>query len=284
MKLNNPQADCFIPDGHAISEALSRTTHLGIGAHQDDLEFMAFHGIEACFGRADRWFTGVTCTNGAGSPRMGIYGNLTDEEMQHVRRIEQRKAAMVGDYSAMIQLAYPSSIIKDTTNLSLRDDLAQIITQTKPQVIYTHNPADKHETHVAVLVAVVQAIRAIPMDLRPQTLYGCEIWRGLDWLPDTSKVLLDASQHDNIAAALSGVFDSQITGGKRYDLAVQGRRKANATFFESHGVDQASQLTFAMDLTPLIKQDHLDLVEFTTKFIDDFKSDVVKKLKARLGK
>jgi hypothetical protein len=151
-------------------------------------------------------------------------------------------------------------------------------------VVYTHNPADKHDTHVAVMVAVIKAIRAIPMEKRPQSLYGSEIWRGLDWLPDSSKVLLDVSQHDNIAAALSGVFDSQISGGKRYDLAVQGRRKANATFFESHGVDQASQLNFAMDLTPLIKQDNLDLMEYTVKFIDDFKSEVINKLKARLGK
>jgi LmbE family N-acetylglucosaminyl deacetylase len=55
-----------------FSEALARITHLGIGAHQDDLEFMAFHGILACFRmRDDRWFGGVTCTNGAGSSRTG---------------------------------------------------------------------------------------------------------------------------------------------------------------------------------------------------------------------
>ena len=284
MKLNNPLADIYIPDGLSLPDALTRTTHLGIGAHQDDLEFMAFHGIEACFGHSNKWFTGVTCTNGAGSPRMGLYGHLTDEDMQRVRRIEQRKAAMIGDYAAMIQLGYSSSIVKDASNPSLRDDLAQIIALSHPKIIYTHNPADKHDTHVAVLVATLNAIRSLPMSDRPEAFYGSEIWRGLDWLPDGAKVLLDVSQHDNISAALSGIFDSQISGGKRYDLAVIGRRKANATFFESHGVDQASQLTFAMDLTPLIKDDTLDLIEFTMRFIDDFKTDVIKKLKARLGK
>ena len=284
MKLNNPLADIYIPDDLPLPDALTRTSHLGIGAHQDDLEFMAFHGIEACFGRKDNWFTGVTCTNGAGSPRMGLYGHLTDAEMQRVRRIEQRKAAMIGDYAAMIQLGYSSSIVKDAANPSLKDDLAQIIALSHPKIIYTHNPADKHDTHVAVLVATLNAIRSLPVSDRPEAFYGSEIWRGLDWLPDGAKVLLDVSQHDNISAALSGVFDSQISGGKRYDLAVIGRRKANATFFESHGVDQASQLTFAMDLTPLIKDDTLDLIEFTVRFIDDFRLDVVNKLKARLGK
>ena len=66
MKLHNPTASIFIPDGKPQSEALSLVTHLGIGAHQDDLEFMAFHGILACFARDDQWFGGVTCTDGAG--------------------------------------------------------------------------------------------------------------------------------------------------------------------------------------------------------------------------
>ena len=35
-------------------------------------------------------------------------------------------------------------------------------------------------------------------------------------------------------AALIGVFDSQIAGGKRHDLAVLGRRRANATYNASH--------------------------------------------------
>ena len=34
---------------------------------------------------------------------------------------------------------------------------------------------------------------------------------------------------DELAARLAAVFDSQIAGGKRYDLAEQGRRRANAT-------------------------------------------------------
>ena len=102
MEFQRPNADFFVPDGIAPEPAMARTTHLCIAAHQDDIEIMAYHGIAECFGRADRWFTGVVVTNGAGSPRTGIYGAYTDEEMQQVRVLEQRKAAYVGEYACQI--------------------------------------------------------------------------------------------------------------------------------------------------------------------------------------
>jgi hypothetical protein len=63
---------------------------------------MGYAGIYECFGRNDKWFTGVVTTTGAGSPRAGIYVNYPDEEMQKIRRIEQKKAAVVGEYLAVI--------------------------------------------------------------------------------------------------------------------------------------------------------------------------------------
>ena len=283
MKLHNPTADVFIPDGQPADAALARITHLGIGAHQDDLEFMAFHGIEACFHSEADWFGGVTCTNGSGSARIGAYEKFSDEEMMAVRRDEQRQAAILGRYAAMLQLDYPSKIVKDPADPRLRDDLAAILAAARPRVVYTHNPADKHDTHIAVVVPVIQAIRTLPRELRPEAVHGCEVWRNLDWLPDAEKIVHDVSGHDNLAAALNGVFDSQIAGGKRYDLAVLGRRRANATFFESHGVDHSDALAFAMDLTPLAHDDTLDVVEYVTGFIDRFKTDVTAKLHQRLG-
>ena len=67
MKFKNETAQIFIPDGLPAAEALARTTHLAIGAHQDDLEIMAIDGILQCFQRQDRWFSGVVVTNGRGS-------------------------------------------------------------------------------------------------------------------------------------------------------------------------------------------------------------------------
>ena len=73
MQLKNPDADVFAPDGSTVAEALAKTTHLAVGAHQDDIEFMAMHGILECFRQTDRWFSGITVTDGAGSPRSGPY-------------------------------------------------------------------------------------------------------------------------------------------------------------------------------------------------------------------
>ena len=283
MKLHNHTADVFITDGQPPDAALARITHLGIGAHQDDLEFMAFHGIEACFHSDADWFGGVTCTNGSGSARIGAYAKFSDDEMMAVRRDEQRQAAILGRYAAMLQLDYPSGVAKDANDPRLRDDLAAILAAARPRVVYTHNPADKHDTHIAVVVPVIQAIRTLPRELRPEAVHGCEVWRNLDWLPDAEKIVHDVSGHDNLAAALNGVFDSQIAGGKRYDLAVLGRRRANATFFASHGVDHSDALAFAMDLTPLAHDDTLDVVEYVTGFIDRFRADVTAKLRQRLG-
>ncbi len=284
MNLHNSTANIFIPDGQPAARALARVTHLGIGAHQDDLEFMAFHGIAACFHSDADWFGGVTCTNGSGSSRTGAYAKFADAQMMEVRREEQRQAAIVGRYAAMIQLDYPSSVVKNAADVMLKEDLKAILAATKPRVVYTHNPADKHDTHIAVVVPVLQAIRELPRGQRPAQVHGCEVWRSLDWMPDAEKIAHDVGGHNNIAAALNGIFDSQIAGGKRYDLAVLGRRRANATFFESHGVDQSDALAFAMDLTPLAHDDSLDIVEYVTGFIDRFKADVVLKLVSRLAK
>jgi LmbE family N-acetylglucosaminyl deacetylase len=283
MKLHLPTAEIFVPDGRPVAVALARVTHLGIGAHQDDLEFMAFHGIIQCFHSETEWFGGVTCTNGSGSARTGPYAKFTNEEMIAVRRNEQRQAAIHGHYAAMVQLDYPSAVARDPADPRLREDLRALLSATRPRVVYTHNPADKHDTHIAVVVPVIQAIRDLPGDQRPQAVHGCEGWRDLDWLGDREKVIHDVSGNDDLAAALNGIFDSQIAGGKRYDLAVLGRRRANATFFESHGVDRGDALAFAMDLTPLVHDESLDIIGYVAGAIERFKADVVAKLSARLG-
>ena len=283
MKFNQPHARLFVSDGKPADLALARITHLGIGAHQDDLEFMALHGILACYHSETEWFGGVTCTDGAGSSRTGPYAHFTDEAMQAVRRVEQETAAVVGRYGAMIQLDYASGAVKSASDPSLKDDLKQILTASHPKVVYTHNLADKHDTHIGVAIAALQAMREMPDGERPVSVFGCEVWRGLDWMADEDKVAHDVSAHENLATALSGVFDSQIAGGKRYDLATLGRRRANATFFQSHASDHAEMISFAMDLTPLITNPSLDIVDYVLGYIQQFEDDVRGKLARRLG-
>ena len=269
-------SDLFIPDGVVTPEAYARCSHLAIGAHQDDLEFMAFHGINSCYGDDGLWFGGITCTDGGGSARSGKYADTTDEQMKAVRLEEQRKAAEIGQYSFVNQLGLTSATIKDPEQRgTLVDQLETILLQSQPEVLYTHNPADKHASHIAVCLAVLEAIRRIPPFSRPKKVYGCEVWRDLDWMSDDEKVALDVSGNTELAEQLNACFDSQITGGKNYGDAVMGRRKANATFYDSHSVDIIDQLWFAMDMTPLAEDETLDVKEFVQAKIKRFEESVL---------
>jgi LmbE family N-acetylglucosaminyl deacetylase len=278
MDFHQETAEFYVPDGLPPEEALARTTHMGVGAHQDDLEIMAYDGILRCFQQSDKWFCGVVLTNGSGSPRDDLYRDYTDADMQAVRRLEQKKAAVVGEYGAQVLLDHPSSAVKDPANPAVTEDLVWLLEAARPEVVYTHNLADKHDTHVAVTLRLIEAIRRLPAGKRPQRLYGCEVWRDLDWLVDSDKVAFDLSAHENLQAALLGVFDSQICGGKRYDLATMGRRQANATYFASHDTDVATGMSFAMDLTPLIADPEMDVSGYVSAFVQRFGRDVAARL------
>lgn len=269
------KVDIYIPSGEDEKKALERTTHLAVSAHQDDIEFMAYDGILKCFMQDDKYFTAVVATNGSGSPRSGLYGDYSDEHMMSVRKQEQKKAAVVGDYSAQVFMDIPSATIKNPDDRTAIEDLKKVIEATQPKVIYTHNPADKHDTHVAVVLRLITALREL--NYKPDEFYGCEVWRGLDWMCDNEKIAFDVSSRPNLEAALLGVFDSQIAGGKRYDLAVTGRRLANATFSESHGVDNAEKIIYAVDLLPVLNGESTD--EYIAGYIDRFKNDVKEKIK-----
>jgi LmbE family N-acetylglucosaminyl deacetylase len=278
MKFHLDTAEIFVPDGQPIESALARTTHLCFSAHQDDIEIMAANPILECFQQKDKWFTGVVVTDGRGSPRNGLYEQYSDDEMRLVRFKEQRKAAYVGEFAAQILLDIPSKVIKDVSRREPVDDILAILRATRPQIVYTHNLADKHETHVGVALRVIEALRQLNPTERPERVVGCEVWRALDWMVDSDKVMMDLTAHENLQFALLGVFDSQIAGGKRYDLASMGRRRANATYFESHGVDNTTGLSYGMDMTPLMNDAALDPAAFVSGFIQRFANDVKERI------
>jgi LmbE family N-acetylglucosaminyl deacetylase len=284
VKLRKPSSEIFVPDGLAPAEALARTTHLAVGAHQDDVEIMAYAGILDCYAKRDRWFAAAITTNGAGSDRSGPYADFTDEQMQQVRRAEQRKAAFVGEYAAVAMLDYSSAQVKQPPARDVVDDLKKILHAARPTIVYTHNLADKHDTHVSTALRLIQALRELEPAERPGKLLGCEVWRDLDWMADSDKIALDVSGRESLAAALVGIFDSQISGGKRYDLATLGRRRAHATYHESHGVDRTTGMTFAMDLSPLLADPGLDPVDYAQGYVDRFTKDVRDRLTKLAGR
>ena len=281
MKFSNPKADVFVPSGDPdAAAALRRVTHLCVVAHQDDIEIMAQSGISDCLDQPGKSFGGVVVTNGAGSPRTGSYAKFTDEQMQGVRREEQREAARLGKYGIQIQLAHPSADVKRAGHPGVAADLAAIFAGCQPEVAFLHNPADKHDTHIAVLLRSIEAIRSLPAGLRPSRVLGCEVWRDLDWLSDQDKVALDSGRHPELARKLLAAFDSQVSGGKRYDLAAIGRRAAHATFHTSHATDKLAGITWAIDLTPVIRDGGPSVHDHTASLISRFASDVSKRISA----
>ena len=277
LGFSRKDAIVYIPDNTEEKQALARTTHMAISAHQDDIEIMAISGVLDCYGRKDRWFSACVVTDGAGSPRDGLYADFTDEEMMEVRREEQKRAAHLGDYGSCVLLNHPSKVVKNAAARETVEDIKALLLAARPKVVITHNLADKHDTHVAVALRVIAAIRELPREARPEKLYSGEVWRSLDWVNDDEKTVFNVSEHPGLSNALLGVFDSQVAGGKRYDLASAGRRIANATYYASHAVDKMDAATYALDISPLM--DGGDPAEFIAGYISRFAADVAKRVK-----
>lgn len=275
------ESEVYIPDGRAEAEALARTTDLCIAAHQDDIEIMAYGAISACYEQENRHFTGVCAADGSGSPRCGAFADCTDEEMKKIRILEQKTAADLGKYTAQIFLGFPSSQLKNVSDPAPVEEIAKLLLQTRPQVVYTHNFADKHDTHVAVALRTLAALRAIKDTYRPDKLYALEVWRGLDWVRDCDKVCFDTANYPELAERLLTVYESQVAGGKRYDLAALGRRYANATFFESHAVDVSGSQSFGLDMTELIDSEETP-ASYIARQIDAMAKEVSQRI-ARLS-
>jgi len=275
---HNQDADIWLSDGLSVDKALARATHLGIGAHQDDLEFMAYEGIAACYERDDQWFTGITVTDGRGSSRAGPFAGFSDEEIREVRRQEQRTAAEIGQYTAQFQLDYPSSVSKGEGRPNVTEDILTVLEKARPDVVYLHQPADKHDSHVAVLGCSIEALRKAAAFHVPDRIIGCEVWRSLDWLGDSEKVAMICDPYPELATKLYEVFKSQIVGGKRYDLAVEGRRRANATMFDSHGSDVYQSVAWGIDLKPLVENPDLSIDAFIQEKIQKLSDDVRNRL------
>mgnify|MGYP003336435697 CR=1 FL=1 len=271
MKFSQPGADLFCPEGKDSGETLASTTHLGIGAHADDLEILAFPGITACLNHPTQRFSGVVVTDGAGAPRTGPFAKTSNDELIRLRREEQKQAARLGHYAAVLQLGYPSASIRPSPCPSLVAELRQILEATQPQVIYLHNPADRHLTHGAVLESSLAALRQLPLSSRPREVYGCEVWGDLDWVPPSKVVRLPCTAPEDFGPSLLRCFRTQVEGGKRYDLAAAGRRRAQATFADAYSPDSSGEVVLALDLLPLLQPQAPTLVDFVSGLIDEFK-------------
>ena len=277
MLSGNENAILYVPDGVSIADAVARTTHLGIGAHQDDLEIMAVEGILACHDSKERWFGGVIVNNGASAPRTGQFADYSDAQIAAVRIEEQKKAADIGQYGFQALLGYSNEETKDPGDGRCTEDIAEILKAARPEVVYTHNLLDKHYAHVAVTIQTIQAIRMMNPEDRLRRVVGCEVWRDLDWLVGDDKVVMDTTGRAELQTRLLEVFESQLAG-KRYDRAAMGRRIAHATYLDPHENDHVEGAIFGMDLMPLIEDDSLSIREYALGYVERLRSAVADQL------
>lgn len=266
-------ADLFVPDDKSHESALARTRTLGIGAHQDDLEILALHGLMS----RDHTFGGVILTDGRGSPRAGAFAQKSDEEIAALRILEQRRAAVLGKYSFVSQLGLSSAALKKGDRGPAVEALLELFHACKPDVIYTHSPTDQHDTHVAVLWSVLKALEKLPFGDRPRSVLGVEVWGSLDWIPTAHVTTLDVSGSEALGVQLLRCFETQLAGGKRYELAALGRRRANATFRESHQTDSSTSQILALELAPFIGRPD-ELLNWIRKLHKDFADSVLARL------
>lgn len=274
MNYSLPESQIYFDEGQFkdLQESLQKSTHLGVGAHPDDLEVMAHHGIIECLNSETKHFFGVTCTTGSGSHKSGPFADMSDEEFVGQRVSEQMKSAKLGKMAGCLLLGFESAEIKSSLNQKMVDQLSEILEFGQPEIIYTHNPFDKHKTHVGVTLHLVKALQKI--NFKPKHFFGCEVWRGLDWVEDGQKKILEIKDSE-LVKSLVGCHHSQLVD-KDYGEATIGRMKSNATFFDSSKGDDVKLQLFAIDLLPLLNG--LDIQTFTNQYLDGFSRDVRKNL------
>ena len=67
----------------------------------------------------------------------------------------------------------------------------------------------------------------------------------------------------------------QIAGGKRYDLATGGRKRANATFFDAYEADEVSHLEYALDMMPLLENPRLSYSDYVASYLTHFQGELL---------
>ena len=282
FNFNNGKTDLIIPTPSEmldVDQFLRRTTHLGIGTHPDDNEIMAYNGIGICYDKEDRWFTGVVITKGEGGTKEGPYKDLTNEELARIRHDELLKAAKIGNFLALVGLNYTSQELKKDRRSDVRADLIHILDTTRPEVVYINNLFDAHDTHLSAALRSIEALRDISPVFIPQLVYGCEITESLDWCPE--KIQLDVSMYPEVAHQILYIFQSQSENNRNYPHATISRWESQATFDRANKYGP-KRISYAMDLTTLIKDKGIDLEGFIQEKTQSYALRKIRNLKEML--
>jgi hypothetical protein len=153
---------------------------------------------------------------------------VTDDAMRTIRQREQEKAAVVGEYAAVVMLDRTSADVQGPGHVALVQELTDLLRAARPEVVYTHSPRTGiRRTYRWSSPPWPPAARCPPASA-PRESSAARCGATSSGSPQRTRSRSDVSGRDSMGAALMGVFESQIVGGKRYDLAVPARRLAHA--------------------------------------------------------
>jgi len=155
-------------------------------------------------------------------------------------------------------------------------DIQKILAEVQPDVVYTHNIFDKNPIHQKLAQIVIDAIMLMDEESRPRLVYGCELNRALNWLPDKYRVTFDLSENKELQNRLIGVYDTKAEQSKNYAKAVMGRKMANATFIttEVDPGEEEKMIWYGINLSPVV-QKNISVKEYCTKILSDFNKEVL---------
>ena len=157
---------------------------LAVGAHPDDIEISCGGTLLKYVKRGDEVFVCHLSDGDLG------HVSIMPEELGAIRRKEAQDAGELAGYTVIWGGFHDLDIFAD--NREARDKLVEIIRETKPDVIITHNPEDYMPDHTATSKLVFDASFAASIPHYPcknptvvpvTPIYYMESMSGMDFVP-----------------------------------------------------------------------------------------------------
>jgi LmbE family N-acetylglucosaminyl deacetylase len=192
---------------------------LAVGAHPDDIEFQCAGTLAKYAQRGDKVFIAVS-TDGAA-------GTSLENPLETARTREQearRSAAILG--AEFIWMGYPDEFLYENEAVRLR--YIELVRQTRPHVIITHDPQDDyHPDHlttglllwnIRVMAAAITIKTASPPWEKIPDLYYMDTLGGINFRPQD---YVDITSTIDVKRQMIGQHVSQIEFMKqRYGMTM----------------------------------------------------------------
>lgn len=273
-----PDVRAWTPAGSNIQSALAKANSIAVVAHADDALIMLPDQATAVGGTSG--LIEILVTDGAGSVLPP--GCRTQSELVALREHEEIRVAQRAGFGGVIFLRASSATVRDTGERRVTQSIAAILACTHPEILVTHNPFDRHPTHLAVLARVLDAICRVPRRAWPLRLLGGEVWGGLDFLPAEIVQAHDISAQIETIGELMRLYETQNIN-QHYDLGAVGRYLSHATFHSSHARNEAVAMALTIDMTALLGRPASSLPDFVVRWFDRARNDQLTRLQPAIG-